>query len=200
MMTTMKRLGTTLGALVLLGATATTSFAATAHMNMGGNTSQPIGHAYFCQQLPQECAVRTKNAEPMRLTKKRWRELTEINAYANAAVSPVTDQDFYGVEEHWTYPKSYGDCEDYVLLKRYMLMQKGWPASSLLITVVKQANGEGHAVLTVRTDRGDFALDNLRGKVSLWSKTPYQYLKRQSRFHSGRWTSIKDRRSQVAGY
>ena len=177
-----------------------TTAEARTHMPTGGRTSQPIGHAYFCQQLPQECSVRSRKTAAPKLTSKRWRELVEINDFSNNVVEPVTDMDLYGVEEHWTYPKSYGDCEDYVLLKRYMLLQRGWPESSLLITVVKQPNGDGHAVLTVRTDRADFVLDNLEGEVKQWDKTPYRFLKRQSTRHTGRWTTINDRRNQVASY
>ena len=179
--------------------TSATAFAS-AHMQTGGRTSQPIGHAYFCQQLPQECSVRSKKTKAPVLTRKRWSDLIEINNYSNKSVQPVTDQEYYGVEEHWTYPKSYGDCEDYVLLKRYMLLQRGWPESSLLITVVKQPNGDGHAVLTVRTDRADYVLDNLEATVKQWDKTPYKFLKRQSANHTGKWTAIKDYRGKVASY
>ncbi|MEL6750705.1 MAG: transglutaminase-like cysteine peptidase [Pseudomonadota bacterium] len=173
---------------------------ASSRMLTTGSTSQPIGHALFCQQFAAECEVKSKNQAAPKLTKKRWAEILEINNYANRAIKPVTDQDYYGVEEHWTYPRQYGDCEDYALLKRYMLMQRGWPASSLLITVVKQKNGEGHAVLTVRTSNGDFVLDNLETKVKRWDKTAYRFLKRQSSRHSGAWTGISDRRRQVARY
>lgn len=186
---------------ILTGTISSLSFAnATAHMPTGGRTSQPIGHAHFCRQLPQECKVRSAKSTAPKLTRKRWNDLIEINRYSNETVQPVTDLDLYGVEEHWTYPKSYGDCEDYVLLKRYMLLQRGWPESSLLITVVKQPNGDGHAVLTVRTHRGDFVLDNLEGDVKRWNKTAYRFLKRQSTRNTGHWTTIKDRRQQVASY
>ena len=168
------------------------------HMPTLGRTSQPIGHAMFCRELPQECAVRSRSTRAPVLTKARWNDLVSVNNHANNNVAPVTDQDYYGVEEHWTYPRSFGDCEDYVLLKRFMLLQRGWPESSLLITVVKQPNGDGHAVLTVRTDRADFVLDNLEGKVRKWSNTPYRFIKRQSVKHTGRWTSIKDKRRLVA--
>ena len=73
-------------------------------------------------------------------------------------------------------------------------MQKGWPASSLLITVVLQPNGEGHAVLTVRTNKADYVLDNLDGRIKAWNETPYTYLKRQDVKHSGHWAKIKDYR------
>ncbi len=180
--------------------TASNAFASTSHMKTTGLTTQPIGHAMFCEQYAQECKIRNKSQKAPKLTRKGWKDLLEINHFANTNVAPVTDQEAYGVEEHWTYPKSYGDCEDYVLLKRYMLMQRGWPASSLLITVVKQPNGEGHAVLTVRTDRADYVLDNLQPLVKQWDETPYQYLKRQSTAHTGRWSKINDGRAMVANY
>lgn len=186
---------------LILTVTATNAIAAYGdHMSTEGRTSQPIGHALFCQQFPQECAVKTKSTKAPKLTRKRWADVVEVNNHINRAVKPITDQDYYGVEEHWTYPKEYGDCEDYALLKRYMLLQRGWPESSLLITVVKQPNGDGHAVLTVRTSKADFILDNLETKVKQWNKTPYRYLKRQSAHHTGRWSKINDGRVQVAGY
>ncbi len=55
------------------------------------------------------------------------------------------------------------------------------PISDLLITVVRQMNGEGHAVLTVRTDRGDYVLDNLELRVKPWNETSYDYLKASGR-------------------
>ncbi len=78
-------------------------------------------------------------------------------------------------------------------------MDAGWPASSLLITVVTLPNGDGHAVLTVRTDRADYALDNLNDKILQWNDTEYRFLKRQSSSHSGRWETIDDQRRNVVG-
>ena len=98
-----------------------------------------------------------------------------------------------------TYPDSAADCEDYVLIKRKRLMEAGIAPSNLLITVVLQPNGEGHAVLTVRTDRGDFVLDNMRNKVLLWSQTEYRYLKRQSSVNAGKWVKLQDGRADAVG-
>ena len=95
------------------------------------------------------------------LTAKAWKDLVRINKWVNDTVKPVTDLEHWGVVERWNYPDDgYGDCEDYVLLKRRMLMQAGWPRQALLITVVRDKRGDGHAVLTVKTDRGEFVLDN----------------------------------------
>ena len=163
-----------------------------AHMPTSGFTSIPVGHYNYCKQYSSDCKIRSVNTKPVKLTRKRWNDLVEVNAYSNNTISPLTDQEIYNTEELWTYPKNYGDCEDYVLMKRQMLMERGWPASSLLITVVRQPNGDGHAVLTVRTNRADYVLDNLENKIFQWNETPYTYLKRQAKSHSGRWEDIQD--------
>lgn len=131
----------------------------------------------------------------MALTQDRWDELIQINHEVNRAVLPISDMDLYSVPEVWTFPDRYGDCEDYVLLKRHRLMQAGWPSGSLLITVVRDIDGGGHAVLTVRTDRGDFVLDNQEALIKHWTETPYSYLKRQSSRHAGKWVAVADQRN-----
>jgi predicted transglutaminase-like cysteine proteinase len=118
-----------------------------------------------------------------------------VNNSVNQRVKPMTDKQNYGVEEYWAYPDDgYGDCEDYALEKRRELMADNVPAGDLLITVVKQTNGEGHAVLTVRTSMGDYILDNLESRILVWTDTDYRYLKRQSETNSGRWVAIRDDR------
>ncbi len=191
---------TTIGLSVFLGIGTVANASSNTHMATVGRTLQPIGHKVFCQQYRSECSVKSSNTSAPTLSRKRWDQMVEINNQINIAVEPVTDQEYYNQEELWTYPKKYGDCEDYVLLKRYMLMQMGWPASSLLITVVKQTNGDGHAVLTVRTDKADYILDNLRMKIRPWYKTEYRYLKRQSVKHTGKWSKIRDRRRRLSQY
>ncbi len=71
-------------------------------------------------------------------------------------------------------------------------MEDGISASNLLLTVLRRPNGDGHAVLTVRTDGGDIVLDNLTDTVLNWDETGYTYLKRQAIDHTGRWVSIRD--------
>jgi len=192
-------IASTVASLLMLSGIATARNSASGHMNTTGRTSQPIGHFEYCKTYTSDCAIRTSSTKPTKLTRKRWSEMVAINSHANRTVAPVTDLEYYNREEYWTYPKNYGDCEDYVLLKRKMLMEAGWPASSLLITVVTQANGDGHAVLTVRTDRADYALDNMNEKILPWNKTEYRYLKRQSTRHSGRWEAIDDPRQSIVG-
>ena len=83
-----------------------------------------------------------------------------------------------------------------MLEKRRDLMRQGLSLSNLLITVVRKPDGEGHAVLTVRTDKGDFVLDNLTDSVRQWDQTGYRFLKRQATNHTGRWVTIREGQSE----
>jgi predicted transglutaminase-like cysteine proteinase len=119
------------------------------------------------------------------------RKIQRINTAVNKSVAPVSDMDHWGVVDQWDYPTDgKGDCEDYALLKRRMLMDEGFPRQALLMTVVKEANGDGHAVLTVKTNRGEFVLDNLGDEVKAWNRTPYRFVKRQSEQNPNVWVSI----------
>ena len=65
--------------------------------------------------------------------------------------------------------------------------------------VVRQKNGDGHAVLTVRTSNGDYILDNLEPRILAWTDTDYTFLKQQSARNSGVWVSIDDDRNVAVG-
>lgn len=160
-------------------------------MRVYGQSSAPVGFIKFCAISPRDCARTSKQHARVQLTPSRWRELEEINHIVNSTVEPVTDKELYGEVERWSYPKRYGDCEDYVLLKRKLLADRGWPMNALLITVVRDEKGDGHAVLTVRTAQGDFLLDNKRKEVLVWHKLPYEYVKRQSYLNPAMWVSLE---------
>jgi predicted transglutaminase-like cysteine proteinase len=165
-------------------------------MQTGGLTSQPIGHYEFCRANPVECNIRLRDSGPERMSGALWKEIVAVNVGVNAAVRPANDVDLFGKDEVWSYPEGAGDCEDYVLEKRRNLMRQGLSLSNLLITVVRKPDGEGHAVLTVRTDRGDFVLDNLTDSVREWDSTGYRFLKRQASNHTGRWVTIREGHSE----
>ncbi len=168
-------------------------------MVTGAVTSQPIGHYEFCQRLPAECNVKSRSAPAVRMDDHAWNVVRDLNRVINARYIARTDLDAYGVEEYWTYPTVFADCEDYALQKRKELAQLGFPLSDLLITVVRKPDGEGHAVLTLRTTEGDFILDNLDSEVLAWSETPYTFLKRQATFNTGRWVTIENGRDLLVG-
>ncbi|HTJ58867.1 MAG TPA: transglutaminase-like cysteine peptidase [Devosiaceae bacterium] len=162
-----------------------------------GPTSIPIGHADFCRRNPKECQMNATLVANIHLTPQNWAQLLQVNTYFNTSIVPETDQQLYHVAEYWTYPHGYGDCEDIALAKRRRLIEDGWPVSTLLMTVAKEGDGEGHAVLMVRTDRGDLILDNQDSAVRDWRDSPYHFLKRQSQADAGEWVSIDDERQTV---
>ena len=170
-----------------------------AYVPVVSETRAPIGWIDFCTQNPRECAGAPSQARDVVLTSKAWRDLVQVNTWVNNAIKPMTDLDHWGVVERWSYPDDgYGDCEDYVLLKRRMLLQAGWPREALLITVVRDKKDEGHAVLTVKTDKGDFVLDNQAETVVLWSDTGYRFVKRQSQTDPNVWMSLGDPHAATA--
>jgi len=163
-----------------------------------GNASIPVGHLDFCRSRPAECQANPTVEPAVALNEANWQQLVSINAHFNQTIVPVTDQELYQVEEFWTYPTSgYGDCEDFVLAKRHALIEAGWSPSTLLIAVVRQSDGSGHAVLMVRTDRGDLVLDNQASAIRVWNETPYQYIKRQSQANAGQWVDMLDDRMTI---
>lgn len=144
--------------------------------------------------------MRLRDRGPEKLTAALWDRLSNINIEVNMSVKPMIDMEIYGQEEVWTYPvDGLGDCEDYVLEKRRALAGAGVSLSNLLITVVRKPDGEGHAVLTVRTDKGDLILDNLSDTVKPWRETGYTFLKRQASNHTGRWVSLRDETNVMVG-
>jgi predicted transglutaminase-like cysteine proteinase len=162
-----------------------------AFMTSFGDTLPPIGYVTFCRDHQPECRPGRRFADRIQLTAAKFHEIEAVNSTVNTAVAPITDLELYGKPEVWAYPgDNKGDCEDYVLLKRRMLIERGFPESTLLITVVRDENNEGHAVLTVRTDGGDFILDNKRREVMRWTETPYTFVKRQSERNPLVWISL----------
>jgi predicted transglutaminase-like cysteine proteinase len=177
----------------LVAALAVAPAFASQSMVTGGLTSQPIGHYEFCQANPVECNIRLREPGPEHMSGALWKQIVAVNVGVNAATKPMNDVDIYGKDEVWAYADNgVGDCEDYVLEKRRDLMRLGLSLSNLLITVVRKPDGEGHAVLTVRTDKGDFVLDNLTDAILLWDHTGYRFLKRQAANHTGRWVTIRE--------
>ena len=189
------------GLVAVLASIAVPAGAASSGLSMqtGRITSQPIGHYEFCKQFKTECGpVKGAGAAP-KVTDYGWDVIREINRAVNFSVTPKTDLEIFGKEEVWAYPNVSGDCEDYVLLKRHMLIERGFSPADVLITVVRKPDGEGHAVLTLRTSEGDFVLDNLVDEIKSWRDTPYRYLKRQASNNSGRWVTIENGSDVLVG-
>ena len=169
---------------------------------IGEMTRVPYGWADLCGRQPQECKVDVLDPADLRLTEKSAKILEAINAKVNAEIVPVSNLDHWGTTlDHWDYPSDgKGDCKIYALWKRKLLMDIGIPRQALLLTIVRDLEGNGHTILTVKTDHGDFVLDNMVGEIRAWDATGYTYVKRQSQADPNVWVSIIPQSSQaVAG-
>src|SRR5215218_363072 len=134
----------------------------------------------FCSRLPEECRIDPAEPALLTLTPEVWHLLKRTNKRVNVAIRPKTDREHWGVEDRWNYPDDgYGDCEDFQLLKRSLLIEAGLPRRALRMAVVADKEGNGHAVLMVRSDRGDFVLDNSTDAVLAWNETGYRFIKRE---------------------
>lgn len=185
-----------------------TAIAAQAQIQTGSilpGVSQPVarvgvakpitGWIRFCEQNPAECTVDPDEPATIELTTKDWQILNRINQQVNAAIKAKTDFDHWGVEDIWDFAEDgYGDCEDYQLVKRRKLVEAGYPRRALRMTVVIDEEGAGHAVMMVRTNRGDFILDNKRNAILPWHKTGYTYIKREGD-EGTTWASLGGRTS-----
>jgi predicted transglutaminase-like cysteine proteinase len=175
---------------------------------VGDPKPAPYGWLHFCDAQPTECELQQQLPVFVRLTAERWAELNQINTIANREIDPVGDEDHYRIYEQdilnwWTYPDDgRGNCNDYVMLKRKLLIEAGWPKAALLMTVVVDRHGDGHLILMVRTDGGDLILDNMREDIVSWDRTGYRFVKRQSAVNPNDWVSIQvqgDPRTAAAG-
>jgi predicted transglutaminase-like cysteine proteinase len=171
---------------------------ASPYMRVYGVSQPPYGFVEFCRRMPQECVQGPVEEQRFSATPERLIELDRINRAVNREIAPATDLEVYGVVEYWTIPTTRGDCEDYALLKRKRLMQRGWPASALLMTVVRDDKGEGHALLTARTVQGDFVLDNKVDEIKIWHRTRYEYIMRQSYLNPQLWMSLDPKQANTS--
>jgi predicted transglutaminase-like cysteine proteinase len=160
------------------------------HLISHGPAEPPKGFIGFCDTGPWACG----NGVTI---KKRYKSdlrqvAVEVNSRVNRAIKPETDIIQYGVEEKWTLPVSgKGDCEDYALLKKKMLLERGVAPSKLLLTVVFTPKRERHLVLVLRTSDADLVLDNLETRVLDWRKTGYRVVAMQNPADERRWLLVK---------
>lgn len=148
----------------------------------------PAGFNGLCERYAWVC----KNSDVARVGNKEKLDLaSQINTAVNRQVRQIEDQRQYGRAEHWALPtQKGGDCEDLVLLKKKMLIERGVPSNALLISTVLDKKLNSHAVLVLRTAGGDLVLDNLTNRILPWHQTGYTFLKLQNPKSLARWDAV----------
>ena len=158
----------------------------------GRDARAPSGYLAFCDRNPEECRAHPDQPNKVRFTSALWDKLEKVNLVVNTTVHAEDDKEHYGVTEFWTVPvDGEGDCEDYVLAKRKMLVLLGLPEAALRITVVLDRGIVRHAVLTVVTDQGDYVLDSLKDEILTTDKADYVWLERQDPASRTGWVALR---------
>jgi predicted transglutaminase-like cysteine proteinase len=172
-------------------------------LTLRGSARPTQAWVHFCKRYPAECAVDPSEPAAVDLTPKVWQAIVAVNRRVNGEIKAVTDKDHWGVEDRWDFPDDgcpdhgCGDCEDYQLLKRKLLAEAGLPRRAMRMTVVIDEDGQGHAVMMVRTTWGDFILDNKRNPVLPWHQTGYVYVKQEGQEANMAWASLGGATSPV---
>ncbi len=168
-------------------------------MRTGTYTSPPLGFIKYCLRNYSECARKSENPGVAELSQSTWRQLQDVQLAGNRLIRPQSDLDNAGLPDSWDYPRNgSGDCEDFAILKRRMLIERGWPADSMLLTTAITEQGEHHVVLTVTTDSGDFILDNRYVQVQAWEDMKYTWLARQDPRNLMRWVTTQQPEQRIA--
>lgn len=128
------------------------------------------------------------------LDRDGWNLVNGVNRRINRMIRRTTDMRQFGREDVWSAPRgpdARGDCEDFVLAKREALIEQGVPAEALSIAVVETRWGEGHAVLLLGSDKGEFVLDSLSPWVERWDRVEYRWIERQSYGKALDWERVE---------
>ncbi|WP_224406186.1 transglutaminase-like cysteine peptidase [Afifella sp. IM 167] len=144
----------------------------------------PMGYVMFCVHNPSKC-LSSSTTQLVRLTGDRLYALQAVNRFINHTVEPRHDRN--DRIDEWRIARTSGDCEDFALAKREKLIELGWPAAALRIAVTRMPDGQGHAVLIVRTSLGDLVLDNRRDRVEPWWQSDLRWAKIQSGKNPRTW-------------
>jgi predicted transglutaminase-like cysteine proteinase len=151
-------------------------------------TTAPFAHVRFCMDNPSQCI--SGGAAMMDMDADREDQLVRVNTGVNRSIKPVNDSATTAAGDVWSLDVAEGDCEDFALTKREKLLAMGWSPRALRIAMATTASGVGHAVLVVKTDKGDLVLDNRTSQIKNWRYTDLKIVKIQSGDNARQWYTL----------
>jgi len=134
---------------------------------------EPVEFAELKVRDPR--ANRRGGSEKVTLTRRLWRTLLAETLRVHSLPYRREDKDFWKIADEYG-----GDCEDIVARLKFELGKKGFFPDALRIAVgIRAGSTEGHAVLTIDTDKGTVAVDPIFLYVGSWREIPFRFLKRE---------------------
>ncbi|MGX9989180.1 transglutaminase-like cysteine peptidase [Rhizobium sp. Z1P35] len=156
-----------------------TGNSAVSYISERGRIIPPFAQVLFCAQNPTECRDNNGLAV-VALSDTQMLQLKDVNSAVNRTMIGRNDPRNELNGDVWKVNVRSGDCEDFALTKRSRLIAMGWSSRALRIATAYTPSGEGHAVLVVRTDKGDLVLDNRKSSIKNWRDTDLRWDKIQS--------------------
>ncbi|NGO64172.1 transglutaminase-like cysteine peptidase [Rhizobium daejeonense] len=149
-------------------------------------TLAPYAFVRFCIQMPKECAPK-QGAKEVGLSASVAVDIASINRSVNHRIAPRNDRNGLDV---WTLSPRYGDCDDYAVTKRRKLIEAGLPARSVRLAIGRTPNGQGHAVVVVRTRTADLVLDNRSDAIKRVNEVDLVWIKMESADNPKWWYAL----------
>lgn len=160
-----------------------------AFVSEGRPTLAPFAQVRFCLSNPVDCEK--SDTEPTVPDDKSARlMLQQVNVQVNSSIKGRNDKVNGKSVDIWQVGAKSGDCEDFALTKRRILMSRGYPAAALRIAVAYTFSGEGHAVLIAKTATGDLVLDNRTNVIKSWKNADLRWVKIQSGSNPHLWYTM----------
>lgn len=121
------------------------------------------------------------------MTQYNYNLAEKVNSDINSCTSYTSDLQQFGIPEFWTESGKFGDCEDYALRKRHVLLSQNWPIDKINLCCGWVETGEYHCVLLVETGKGFFILDNRYNWPMTPKSLPYKWDKIE---RGGKWFEL----------
>ncbi|NBN63011.1 hypothetical protein GWI72_09915 [Microvirga tunisiensis] len=149
-----------------------------------GKTRAPKAYLVFCIRNPGECRGDRSSVDVVSYSPQLVAKLNRVNNQVNRSITWVKESG-----DSWKVGGRTGDCEDFALTKRSQLIKLGVPAGALRMAVVRTREGEGHAVLVVKTTKGELVLDNIKKTIVSRQQTDYRWIAIASQ-NPGAWQRL----------
>ncbi|NNF23413.1 MAG: hypothetical protein HKN63_01200 [Rhodobacteraceae bacterium] len=158
------------------------------HLKAVRSVDAPNGFSGVCARYDWACA---KSGRTTSLGRDVLVLAEKLNRSINRSTREIADDEQYRRAEYWALPTARGgDCEDFALAKKQALIAGGVVPERLLIATVLDRAQNPHAVLVLRTDAGDYILDNLTNRIVGWRETGYTFLRMQNPASPGQWSAV----------
>lgn len=144
------------------------------------STMAPLAFVKFCSKKPAECVRVGPAFAEVDVSPAVRDTLRRVNRDVNAEIQPDGSLSNVTGTQDWDISPARGDCNDYAVTKRHVLVSAGFPTSAVRLANVMTAEGEDHMIVVIKAKGGDLVLDNLFPDVVLLRKTGYIVVKEQS--------------------